>query len=113
MSVARGEISAAASVDAHREIMKEGELLEEEEEDGVFEEEEVVGPEGTTMLSLDEVPYDRDLQWCNRACEERPRPSAMAMGNRNTNPFYTQSVRLSDGVGCHWLARSHGSMYQL
>jgi hypothetical protein len=33
------------------------------------------------VLSLEEVPYDRDLNWCNRASSERSRKT-VARGNR-------------------------------
>jgi len=88
VSVARGEISAAASVDAQREIMKEGELLQEEEdgeEDMLVQ--ESVGDGAVAVLSLDEVPYDRDLKYCNRATDERVHPQSV---NRVINPFLSQ-----------------------
>ena len=98
--MARGEISAAASIDAHREIMKEGELLEEEEagEEEVLGQEggSAAGPSGTgVVLSLDEVSYDRDLQWCNRASEERPRPQAVT---RVVNPFLNEVSIIMESI---------------
>mmetsp|Transcript_14954 Transcript_14954/g.19619 ORF Transcript_14954/g.19619 Transcript_14954/m.19619 type:complete len:426 (-) Transcript_14954:654-1931(-) len=53
---------------------------------GAPETEEPVG----AVLSLDEVPYDRDLRWCNQASSSRPRRS-ITKGNR----FYQQVTNIT------------------